>query len=88
VAQWGPGLQLRPAMAAARAANTASSNNFVVSCIEDVWGRKEKEVSNWAKELGCTRDQAGPVMKEADGLSGKKIKWVDLIFLNYVSIIY
>jgi hypothetical protein len=28
------------------------------------------------------------VMKEADGLSGKKIKWVDLIFLNYVSIIY
>jgi hypothetical protein len=33
------------------------------------------------------RDLAGPVMKEADGLSGKKIKWVDF-FLNYVSIIY
>jgi hypothetical protein len=63
-------------MAAARAANTASNNSFVVSCVEDVWGRKEKEATNWAKELGCARDQAGPVMKEADGLSGKKIKWL------------
>jgi predicted nucleic acid-binding Zn ribbon protein len=81
VAQWGPGLQLRPAMVVARVANTASSNSFVVSCVEDVGEkRKEKEVSNWAKELGCVRDQAAPVMKEADGLSGKKIKWVDLIF--------
>jgi hypothetical protein len=41
--------------------------------------RKEKEVSNWAKELGCVSDRAGP-MTEADGLSGKKIKWADLIF--------
>jgi hypothetical protein len=49
---------------------------------------KEKEVSNWAKELGCARDRAGPVMTEGDGLSGKKIKWADLIFLNSVSIIY
>jgi hypothetical protein len=48
VAQWGPGLQLRPAMAAARAANTASSNIFAVSYVEDVWERrKEKEVSKW-----------------------------------------
>jgi hypothetical protein len=70
------------ATAAARAANTASSSIFAVSCIEDVLGKegRRKRYSNWAKELGCARDRAGRVTKEVDGLSGKKIKWADLIF--------
>jgi hypothetical protein len=53
-----------------------------VSCIEDALGKegRRKRYSNWAKELGCTRDRAGLVTKEVDGLSGKKIKWADLIF--------
>jgi hypothetical protein len=70
------------ATAAAQAANTASSSSFAVSCVEDVMGKEErrKRYSNWAMELGCARDRAGLVTKEADGLSGKKIKWADLIF--------
>jgi hypothetical protein len=29
------------------------------------------------------RDRAGPVMKEVDGLSRKKIKWADLFFFEF-----
>jgi hypothetical protein len=31
------------ATAAARVANTAFSSNFVVSCVEDIWGKKKRE---------------------------------------------